>query len=97
MLMALSFGSWRIEIKQQRGYICDDCGADLSKLRRFLHAHHKNGLQHDNSDENIAVLCVVDHAKQYNHGHVKHTPDYKEYVRLLASTMKATTSPRSGG
>jgi hypothetical protein len=72
-------------IKRQRGYKCDDCGADLSKLRRFLHAHHRNGLQHDNSDKNIAILCVVDHAKQYNHGHVKHTSDYKEYVRLLAS------------
>jgi hypothetical protein len=72
-------------IKRQRGYKCDDCGIDLSKLRRFLHAHHKNGLQHDNSDENIAILCVVDHAKQYNHSHVKHTADYKEYVRLLAS------------
>jgi hypothetical protein len=70
-------------IKRERGYKCDDCGADLSKLRRFLHAHHKNGLQYDNSDANIAILCVLDHAKQYHHSHVRQTDDYKEYVRLM--------------
>jgi hypothetical protein len=70
-------------LKRERGYRCDECGADLSKLRRFLHAHHKNGQQHDSSDANIAILCVIDHAKQYNHGHVKHTADYKEYCRLV--------------
>jgi hypothetical protein len=72
-------------IKRERGYKCDECGSDLSQYRKFLHAHHKNGLQHDNSDRNITILCVVDHAKQYNHGHVKHTADYKEYARLLAT------------
>jgi hypothetical protein len=72
-------------IKRERGYKCDDCGVDLSKLRRFLHAHHKNGLQYDNSDGNIAILCVLDHAKQYHHSQVKQTEDYKEFVRLLAS------------
>jgi hypothetical protein len=72
-------------IKRERNYKCDDCGADLSKLQRFLHAHHINGLQYDNSDGNIAILCVRDHAEQYNHGHVKLTPDYREYVRLLKS------------
>jgi hypothetical protein len=71
-------------LKRQRGYKCDECGADLSKLQRFLHAHHKNGLQSDNSDANIAILCVLDHAKQYNHSHVRNTADYKEYVRMRA-------------
>jgi hypothetical protein len=69
-------------LKRKRGYKCDECGDDLSELKRFLHAHHKNGLQSDNSDANIAILCVLDHAKQYNHSHVRSTADYKEYVRM---------------
>jgi hypothetical protein len=70
-------------LKRERGYKCDECGSDLSNLRRFLHAHHKNGLQSDNSDGNIAILCVLDHAKQYHHSHVRQTDDYKEYARLI--------------
>jgi hypothetical protein len=70
-------------LKRERGYRCDECGDDLSELKRFLHAHHKNGQQYDNSDANIAILCVIDHAEQYNHGHVKHTANYREYERLL--------------
>lgn len=79
-------------IKISRGFKCDDCGRDLTKYRRFLHAHHKNGLQYDNSETNISLLCVLHHAEQYNHGQVKHTTDYKEFVRLIASG----TIPKTG-
>ena len=27
-------------LKKERGYRCDECRADLSSLRRYLHAHH---------------------------------------------------------
>jgi hypothetical protein len=77
-------------LKRQRGYKCDHCGADLSMRRRFLHAHHKNGQQHDSSDDNIAILCILDHAKQYNHGHVRNTADYREYCRLIGRAPETT-------
>ena len=74
-------------LKRERGYKCDDCGADLSKMRQFLHAHHRNGLQYDNSESNIAILCVLDHAKQPSHGHVRHTTHYREYSRLITDKI----------
>ena len=40
-------------IKEKRKYRCDKCGTDFSSYRKFLHAHHVNGLKHDNSDGNI--------------------------------------------
>lgn len=79
-------------LKRERGYRCDECKMDLSRLRKFLHAHHKNGLQYDNSDANIAILCVVDHANQPNHGHVKNTADYKSFVGLLSAQAKTSVT-----
>lgn len=81
-------------IKLARGYRCDQCGVDLSHNKRFLHAHHRNGLQFDNADSNIVLLCIADHAEQYNHGHVKGTQDYKEYMRQFASIAPQTSRRR---
>jgi hypothetical protein len=72
-------------IKATRKYVCDDCGVDLSLFKRYLHAHHKNGLQHDNAEHNIAILCIADHARQYAHAHVKHSAVYREFMALRSS------------
>jgi hypothetical protein len=72
-------------LKAARKFRCDNCGIDLSKFKRYLHAHHKNGLQYDNTESNIAILCIEDHARQYAHPHVKYMDAYKEFIALRAS------------
>lgn len=72
-------------IKRDRGYRCERCMIDLTKHRKFLHAHHKNGIQYDNSDSNIELLCIKHHSEQPYHGHMKRAPDYWEFTRLLGA------------
>ena len=70
-------------IKRKRGYCCDNCRVNLENHRRFLHAHHKNGIQSDDRDDNIAILCILHHAEQPNHDHMKQLPEYREFCRLF--------------
>lgn len=71
------------QIKQKRGWKCQGCGRDLSDSRhhKYLHAHHKNGLKYDNSDDNLQVLCIGCHAEQPQHAQLKGAPDYREFKR----------------
>ncbi len=69
-------------IKIRRNYRCDECGIDLSAHKKFLHAHHKNGIQSDNRESNIGIFCIEHHAEQFSHGHMKSLPDYREFMRL---------------
>jgi hypothetical protein len=68
-------------IKIKRNFRCEKCGIDLSKWKKYLHAHHKNGLQNDVSEDNIAILCLEHHAAEPMHGHMKNS-DYREFMRL---------------
>jgi hypothetical protein len=71
-------------IKEQRGYRCEnlDCRLDLSHAndRRFLHAHHIDGDKSDNHPANIRLLCVGCHAKQFQHSHLRDSPDYAQFI-----------------
>ena len=77
-------------IKAERGYHCCTCGIDLADHRQYLHAHHKNAQKHDSRPDNIAILCVACHAEQYNHGHIKDTKDYLEFIRIRSSILAAS-------
>ena len=70
--------------RQQAGWRCDACRADLSPngLHRFLHVHHRDGNRWDNSPHNLRVLCIACHAEEPSHAHLKNGPDYREYRRL---------------
>jgi hypothetical protein len=72
-------------IKRKRNYRCDKCKVDLSDFRNFLHAHHKNGIQSDDRESNIAILCILHHAEQPYHAHMKQLPEYKKFLQLLRS------------
>jgi hypothetical protein len=70
--------------RQDAGWRCEGCGADLSAqgLRRFLHVHHRDGNRWDNSPHNLRVLCIGCHAEEPSHGHLRGALDYREYRRL---------------
>ncbi len=74
------------EFKERNGWICGDCGVNLSqnKYHEIIHAHHIDGVKYDERDKNLKCLCIVCHAKQPRHGHMKHNADkYESLIRKL--------------
>lgn len=87
-----NFNAIARKIKEKRGYRCGKCGCDFSNNKRFLHAHHINGVKSDNSEENIELLCIAEHARQAYHGHMNNLAslaEYHEYLRLAPQAFKA--------
>src|SRR5688500_17001542 len=68
--------------KRERGFKCEECKLVLVQYQHFLQAHHSNGLQHDNSDGNIIILCIECHSQQYNHGHMHGLDLLREFRSL---------------
>ena len=74
------------QLRAHARWMCVQCGINLSaqEHRKFLHVHHRNGLKHDNSPQNLAVLCVGCHAQQPRHEHLKHSVLYAQYRMRFA-------------
>jgi len=79
-------------IKEQRGYRCENpkCRIDLShpENRRFLHAHHIDADKSDNHPSNIKLLCIGCHAEQFQHSHLRGSPDYEPFCSTFGVTKK---------
>ena len=71
-------------IKEQRGYQCENprCRIELSdgQHRRFLHAHHIDADKSDSHPSNIKLLCIACHADEFQHSHLKDSPDYPLFI-----------------
>ncbi len=69
------------KIRNSSEWRCQRCGINLSAPanRKWLHVHHINGLKYDNDRENLEAICIGCHAEEPNHGHIKNSPDYKEF------------------
>jgi hypothetical protein len=68
-------------VKKDKNYKCDKCNIDLSKDKKYLHAHHKNGQKSDNAYANISILCIKCHEQEFRHSHMKRLPEYNEFIR----------------
>ena len=74
------------ERKRLSGYQCAACSLRLSlRQSRFLHVHHLNGQKNECNAENLQVLCIRCHADEPLHGHLKGSPDYREFVALFGN------------
>lgn len=71
------------KVKNDSGWHCQECGIDLSEPvnKKWLHVHHKNGLKYDNNRNNLEALCIGCHANKSNHGHIKSSSNYSEFVK----------------
>jgi len=76
--------------KEQVNWQCEaiDCKhRDLSslQLRKYLHCHHIDMKKNNTRNYNLKALCILCHAKEPNHAHLKNTPNYSEYKSLINS------------
>ena len=71
------------ERRKLDGWICDDCGVNLSQSthQQHLHVHHINGVKSDIHPKNLRSLCILCHAGQPYHGHMK--PQADKYESLI--------------
>ncbi len=70
------------ERKQYYKWICQECFYDLSDLKKYLHTHHINADITNNKHENLKVLCIECHAKEFKHEHIKKKLEYKQFLQL---------------
>jgi hypothetical protein len=72
--------------KEQCGYICQQCGVNLSNYKNLIHTHHANGVKSDNTSSNLKVLCIECHSDQPSHEHIKSNAlhDILEVQRIKA-------------
>lgn len=71
-------------LKQQRNYTCETCGIvlDDERYKKYIHTHHVDSNPSNNVISNLKVLCIVCHAMEHNHSHIKSSTDYKEFMSL---------------
>lgn len=54
-------------VRSRCGFVCDECGVNLSEHRYLLHVHHINGMRSDNAVNNLRALCADCHRRQPLH------------------------------
>lgn len=59
---------WRLlsrKLREENGWRCSRCRADLSLKRTLLHVHHANGIATDNRRGNLEVICALCHSEEH--------------------------------
>lgn len=79
------------EIREAVGYLCDQCGIDLSKHRKLCDVHHVNGVKSDNRRENLRVLCKDCHRKQPMHSGIFISSSDMEIIQKLRHEQERLT------
>ena len=79
------------QCRDRANWKCEECCIDLRLERKFLHAHHLRGTQY-NQPGDLRALCIGCHATQRNHGHMKNSPDYQNFMEKYGETWQRLTS-----
>lgn len=82
--------NWKLlslQCRERAGWKCEECRIYLKLQPKFLHAHHLRGTQH-NRPEELQALCIRCHAEQRGHSHIKHWPDYLEFMDKYGNIRK---------
>ena len=72
------------QIRENRGYMCENCYINLYKIenRKFAHVHHIDGDKSNNNPANLQVLCIECHAELPGHNWLRNNPDYINFMRI---------------
>ena len=59
--------------KKECNYVCQECDLDLKNDKKLLQTHHVDRMpdKKDHSSNNLKVLCIECHSKQFKHQHMK--------------------------
>lgn len=70
--------------RSEADWVCERCGVDLSDRdhRKYLQTHHRNGLKFDNSKQNLEALCLLCHADEPAHQHMRNLPEHALFKQL---------------
>ena len=77
-----------LRFREKAGWKCETCHVYLEQpdIRKFLHVHHIDRQKHNNTPENLQVLCIQCHAEV--DPQVKSFSDYEEYQRVKANRFR---------
>lgn len=53
--------------REEKRYICEECGINLMKAPRLTDLHHKDSDKRNNSYDNLECLCKICHAKRHSY------------------------------
>jgi hypothetical protein len=68
-------------IREEHDWTCTECGINMREKKAGLHAHHINGVKHDNRAANLKVLCALCHREVDQHHKTMHVKkDIERYI-----------------
>lgn len=78
------------KIRQQADYICQQCGFNGGSYEKhkYIDCHHMNADRSNSNKDNLRVLCIYCHSKQFHHSHIKLSKRYKEFKQKYGSENK---------
>lgn len=75
-------------VRENAGNQCFSCCVELiNENRKYLHVHHIDGQKNNNKQHNLQVLCIKCHAGEPDHGHMKVSNDYREFILLYDNLL----------
>lgn len=86
------FPAISLALREKANWTCSGCRRNFSdqRFRKFLHVHHISAVRSNNSPENLRVLCIGCHAKQFNHSHLRNTPSFKQFAAIFDKDSSGT-------
>lgn len=70
--------------KKVANYTCAKCGVVCRQNENLLHLHHKDGNGQNNKHNNLIVLCIDCHAREFKHSHMRNNPAFEELMEKIS-------------
>lgn len=91
------FSEFGARMKRERGYKCDRCEIALTipSLHKFLHVIYDDEARRNPNSRNVRMLCLRCYAEQPQHGELKSSLEYREFMRRFGQAGGVAEPPRS--
>jgi len=73
------------KLREAAEWRCSTCRRVLIApgMRQYLHVHHVDGNRLNNSTKNLKVVCIECHSNEPDHAHMRNSPEYAAYMRIM--------------